>query len=474
MAVDYEEWMSDSDALMWNIERDPVLRSTITSVWVLDQAPDLDRFDASLDRALGRIPRLRQRVVADGMGVATPRWETDPLFDRGYHVRRVGCPGEGTLQDLLGYAGPLAGQAFDKDRPLWELHQVDGLEGGRVGIIMRLHHTVSDGVGMVRMTGSLMERAREADPARDQRARDRFAQQLAHEEEAHRSGDMEQLASAVQQRFRTAADRSRRVSESLGRGLLEAAKGPRALAERVSETAKSVGRLVRPVSEPLSPIWRDRSFSVDLNALAVPFDALRAAAKSVDGSLNDSFVAAIAGGLRHYHEAHGFAPDELRMTMPINMRSDDETGDKAGNQFVPARFEIPVGIVDPKERMSEIRARVRAQRDEPALPFMDEVSSVINRAGALGATSIVSGMMKSVDFVTSNVPGPSFPVYFGGARIDHMFGFGPLSGAAVNVTLFSYDGQLQLGISSDRLAVPDPGLLLASLQEGIDEVTSVA
>ena len=167
-------------------------------------------------------------------------------------------------------------------------------------------------------------------------------------------------------------------------------------------------------------------------------------------------------------------PDELRMTMPINIRADDESGTKAGNQFVPARFEVPVAIEDPKERMRIIQERVRGQRDEPALPFMDEVSAVINRAGAMGATNIVSGMMKSVDFVTSNVPGPTFPVYFAGARIDHMFGFGPLSGAAVNVTLFSYDGQLQLGISSDRLAVPDPDRLCASFQEGIDEVLAVS
>ncbi len=470
MPVSYEEWMSDGDALMWNIERDPVLRSTVTSVWILDRMPDLERFEATFDRALHKIPRLRQRVVADGLGVATPRWEDDPLFDRSFHVRRLRAPGEGDLRDLLDLAAPLAGQAFDKDRPLWEFHLVDGLESGRAGVILRLHHAISDGVGMVRMTNTLIERSREPKPGRE------LPRTVADDREpapCARSGEMEHLASAVQQRVMNATERGRRVGSALGRGLLEAVRDPAGAAQKLADTAGSVGRLVKPANEPLSPIWRERSFSVHLDALLVSFDALRAAAKTVDGTLNDAFVAAVAGGLRLYHEGHGRSAKELRMNMPINIR-DGEERDRAGNQFVPARFAVPVGIEDPKRRMRAIRELVRAQRSEPALPLMDEVSGAINRLGVVAATSVVSGMMKSVDFVTSNVPGPPFPVYMGGARIEQMFPFGPLAGAAVNVTLFSYDGQLQLGINSDRLAVPDPDRLLDCIEAGIDEVTSVS
>ena len=468
MAVSYEEWMSDSDALMWHIERDPVLRSTVMSVWLLDRAPDPERFEATFDKAAAEIPRLRQRVVADGVGVATPRWEEDPLFDRDYHVRRIRAPGDGSLRDLLDVASPIAGQAFDKDRPLWEFHLVEGLEGGRAGVLMKLHHAVSDGVGLVRMTESMVERSREASATQS-------GEPLASRPAAGaaRSTEMEHLASAITQRARTATDRSRRVGESVGRGLLDAARDPLGTAQRVADTARSVGRMVKPEHEPLSPIWRDRSFSVRLDVLEVPFDALRGAAKSADGSLNDAFVAAVAGGLARYHAAHGQTVDALRMNMPINIRDKSE-GTKAGNQFVPARFDVPVGIAEPRERMRAIQRLVRSQRGEPALPFMDEVTGVINRLGVLPATSVVSGMMKSVDFVTSNVPGPRFPVYMSGARIERMFPFGPLAGAAVNVTLFSYDGQLQLGINSDRLAVPDPERLVACLEEGIAEVCGVA
>jgi hypothetical protein len=164
--VRYEERMSESDALLWNNERDPMLRSTITSVMILEGPPDPERFAGAVARSLEKIPRLRQRVVLDALGAAPPRWERDPLFDLGYHWRRVRVAGEGSLRDLLDLAQPIAMQAFDKDRPLWELHQVDGLADGRTAILIKLHHSVSDGVGLVRMTSSLVERSPDPRPPR--------------------------------------------------------------------------------------------------------------------------------------------------------------------------------------------------------------------------------------------------------------------------------------------------------------------
>jgi hypothetical protein len=83
-------------------------------------------------------------------------------------------------------------------------------------------------------------------------------------------------------------------------------------------------------------------------------------------------------------------------------------------------------------------------------------------------------MLKAIDFVTSNVPGPPFPVYVAGARVEHMVGFGPLSGAAANLTLFSYDGELQFGVNTDPAAVPDPELFVDCLERGVAEVLSLA
>ena len=156
--------MSDSDALMWHIEKDPLLRSTITVVWWLDAAPDRDRLEDKIERATRQIPRLRQRVVSNPYSIAPPRWEVDPHFDRKFHVRWLDAPAGGGVRSVLDCAEPIAMQGVDRARPLWELYVVGGLAGGRAALVLKLHHSLSDGVGLVRMTAALVEHSREPEP----------------------------------------------------------------------------------------------------------------------------------------------------------------------------------------------------------------------------------------------------------------------------------------------------------------------
>ena len=129
----FEDRMSDSDALMWSIEKDPMLRSTITTVVVLEGPVDLDRLHRTFERASRMIPRLRQRVRSNPLSIAPPRWEIDPNFDLRYHLRTARVPGAGTMGDLLGMAAPIAMQGFDRARPLWEATVVDGLDERPLG-----------------------------------------------------------------------------------------------------------------------------------------------------------------------------------------------------------------------------------------------------------------------------------------------------------------------------------------------------
>jgi WS/DGAT/MGAT family acyltransferase len=465
-SVRYDERMSPSDALLWNNELDPMLRSTILSVMLLEGAPDPGRFERVLARSIERVPRLRQRVVLDLLGAAPPRWERDPLFDPGYHVRRVSVAGEGTLRDLLDLAQPIAMQAFDKDRPLWELYQVAGLAEGRTALLIKLHHAVSDGVGLVRMTSSLVERSPEPRPERP------GAAPSVLEEAAGRSAFGETL-SALRYRAGETLDRTTRMAGALGSGALRALRDPLGAARDAGSTALSVARMLRPVTEPLSHVMRERSLGVHFDAFALPLEELKRAGKAVGGTLNDSFVGAVTGGLRIYHEHHGRPAAELRMTMPINVREGD-AGKKAGNQFAPARFAVPIAIPDPGARMRRLRELVAAERREPALGFLDDVAAVLSRLPRSVSVGLFGSMLKSIDFVTSNVPGPPFPVWSSGARVESMFGFGPLSGAAVNVTLFSYDGQVHFAVATDPAAVRDPDFFLECLRLGVEEVLSLA
>src|SRR6186997_2447091 len=151
----FESRMSDSDALMWTIEKDPLLRSTITAVSLLDGAVDRQRFTDKVDRASRIVPRLRQRVVGNPYSLAPPRWEVDPNFDLGYHLRIVNAGGAGDLQQVLDLAQWVGMQGFDRARPLWELYLVDGMADGRSALIQKLHHAISDGVGSVQIALTL-------------------------------------------------------------------------------------------------------------------------------------------------------------------------------------------------------------------------------------------------------------------------------------------------------------------------------
>ncbi len=159
--LEFTDRMSDSDALMWSIEKDPLLRSTIVAVTVLDQAPDRERLLERIDRSSRMIPRLRQHAVQSAFAVAPPKWVFDPNFDLNYHLRFLKAPGNGTLREVLDLAAPIGMQGFDRARPLWEFYVVDGLEGGRAAFIQKIHHSVTDGVGGVEIALTMLDLERE-------------------------------------------------------------------------------------------------------------------------------------------------------------------------------------------------------------------------------------------------------------------------------------------------------------------------
>ena len=466
--VRFEDFMSDADASIWIGERDPRLRSTIVSVWVLDRMPDTEDFEGMLADAVEAIPRLRQRVVQDLFEIAPPRWEIDPNFDASFHLRKLHLGGEGTLRGLFDLAEPIAMQAFDKDRPLWEFYLIDGLQGGRAGVIMKLHHAMSDGVGLVNMTRSMVEKERGAGKEK------RKARRLADLPTSVPKTSRELVEDAIALRFDKGRRRARRLFSGAAELLGDFVTKPTETVEQARDLVGSIGRLLEPVNEPMSTVMRERGMALSLDGFTVPLEDLKKAGKAAGGSVNDVFVTAVAGGLRRYHEHFGKPVDELQMMMPINLRGDDEKGKQAGNQFAPSRFVVPVGLEDPQERLDAIQERVRIQRAESALPYVEDIMGVMNQLPAPLMDRLMEGMVTSMDFVTSNVPGPRRPTYTAGARIEHMFPFGPPAGAAVNITLFSYDGTCHVGVNADRAAVSDPELLMECLRKGFDEALQLA
>jgi WS/DGAT/MGAT family acyltransferase len=444
---------------MWTIEKDPLLRSTITSVAVFHRAFDRHRLVEAVDRATRLVPRLRQRVVSNTFSIAPPRWEVDPNFDLEYHLRWVRAAGEGSLRDVLDLAEPVAMQGFDRARPLWEMVVVDGLEDGRAALVTKLHHAITDGVGGVKLAMNLFD-LEEAGTDRGPMPEAPVAAPM---------GQLGRVVDAIRHERRRQAGVARRGWGSVRSAAVSAVADAAGTATRTTETLASVGRLLAPATQPLSDVMTGRSLSVRFDVVRIPLADLKAAANGAGGKLNDAFVAGVAGGLRRYHLRHGSSVGELRMTMPINIRN-DATADLAGNQFAPARFAVPLTIDDPAERMATMRELVATQRGEPALALAEPLAAILYRLPATVSTGVFGAMLRGVDFVTSNVPGVPIPLFLAGARMEAQFAFGPMSGAATNITLLSYLDDVLIGINSDPAAIPDPEVLLGCIEEGFAEV----
>ena len=454
----FEHRMSDADALMWNIEKDPALRSTITSVFIFDRTIDRDALTARIDRVSRVVPRLRQRVRGNPLSIAPPRWEVDPHFDLGFHLWWLKAPGKGTLRDLMAVAEPVAMSGFDRARPLWRAVVVEGLEGGRSGLVMKIHHAITDGVGGMKIQLELLDLEPDA-PLRD----------VPPPPEVHVMSQPERFVDAFQHEGRRQLGILKRTAPGLVGGALAALSHPAEAIESTAEMAASVGRVLRPATHPMSPLMTGRSLSSRFDTLTIPLDQAKKAAKKGGGKLNDAFVGGVARGLYRYHLRHGIDVDELRMAIPINVRTAGEPA-VAGNAFVPARIELPIDQDDPLDTMRTVRERVDEARHEPANDLVEPVSNILNRLPTSALTALFGSMVKAVDFTTSNVPGAPFPVYLAGARMEAQFPFGPLAGAALNITLLSYQNDLNIGINSDPAAVPDPDVLMECLREGFDDI----
>ena len=453
--------LNAADALLWTIEKDPCLRSTIVAISFLDRSPDWDRLSARIAETCNYIPRLRQRVVAAPLGFGPPRWETDDFFDINYHLGRTLAPEPCDHRSVLDIAGHMAMSAFDKDRPLWEFMLVEGMTDGRAAFIQKVHHSFTDGVGGIKLARVLLDEKRNP------------AGRKADAQPADRQhvGGLTSVADWFAGDVRTVASASLRGAQALPGVAAKMATTPGEPVITIARHLRSIGKLLAPVSTPLSPIMTQRGMSRRLDTIDIPIDQLLAAAHAADSSLNDAFLAGIAGGMRVYHERHGAPVSELRVTMPINTR---RSSDPAGsNRFAPARFTLPVAAVDAGDRMRELGQLARNWRKEPSLPLTDVIAGVLNTLPAPATTALFGSMLKAIDFVATNVPGLKHRAYLAGAEVESQYAFAPASGSAFSVALMSHVGLCCIGINADTSAVPDPEVLTACLREGFDEVLSV-
>jgi len=455
-------YLSQNDAIMWTVEADPLLRSTILAIVELDHEPDWDALCARVCLAITNVPALRERVVSVPAHPSSFRWVPEPDVDLAYHLRRLVAPAPGGEGELLDLARTIAASGFDRARPLWEFTLVEGLANGRAALVMKTHHVVTDGIGAVQLALQLFDLTAEAS--------DHPSPDAGHpsDDAVHVPSGAELFRDALVHDVVDAASVVRRALPAVLPTVLRVLRDPLHAAVETAETLASVGRTIAPVSSTLSTVMVDRHMASCFGTIDVSLDAMRAAASVAGGTVNDVFLGAITGGLRRYHDQFGVDVEELRVAMPVSIRvSDDPAG---GNHVSVLRFKVPVGVDEPEERVRRLHEIGRHIRAERSLPHTETIAGGLN----LVPRGVIGSMLKKVDFLASNVPGMPVPMWLCGVGVERFIPFGPTAGAAVNVTMMSYQRRCSIGVNMDTAAVVDADAFMACLRDGFDEVFAIA
>ena len=451
--------LSAFDLLMHRGEANPRTRSGILAVEILERAPDFEQYRARFENASRRVLRFRQKVVMPTLPTAPARWVVDPDFNLDFHVRRIRVPEPGTLRDVLDLAEVMLQSPLDISRPLWTATLVEGLEGGKAANLLHLSHALTDGVGATAMFAEIydLERNPPARPTPPVPApEDITADDLMREGLARMPGVMAASIAGVVSGGLTALGRAVRNPASAMFGVLDYVKSGR----------RMVGRAAEP-----SPLLRRRSLSTRTEAIEMTGADLHRAAKAAEGSINDAYLAGLCGALRLYHEALGVPIGTLPMAVPVNLRA--EADPAGGNRFAGVNLAAPVGIADPAVRIQKIRKQMIARREEAAIDVIGAVAPML----ALLPDAVleaVSGNVIASDVQASNVPFYPGDTFIAGAKVLRQFGIGPLPGVAMMVVLVSRGGYATVTARYDRAAIADQELFARCLQQGFDEVLTLA
>ena len=420
---------------------------------------DYERLVELITERIALVPRYRQKVRSVPGRLANPVWVDDEDFDVTYHVRRSALPKPGTDAQLRELVGRLMSRRLDRSRPLWEIYLVEGLEGGRVGIITRTHHAMVDGVAAVDIGTVILDVTPEprAVPHDDWRP-------------ARPPGPARLVVGAM-------TDLVKRPTQALDTAR-SAVVDVRATAGKVSGVAGGVLASVVTVARPApdSPlnvrIGEQRRFGT----AATDLDDYKRVRKAHGGTINDVVLATVAGALRSWllTRAEAVTPSTVvRAMVPVSVRSDTQTG--PGNRISSYFVDLPIGEGDPVMRLHQVSYAMRGHKEsgqsvgaEALVQMSGFAPPTIHSLGARVASSMTRRLF---NLVVTNVPGPQFPLYAAGARMLAMYPVVPLAkGQALSIGLTSYDGGVYYGLNADRDAMADVDVLAGLLEESLAEL----
>jgi diacylglycerol O-acyltransferase len=421
------------------------------------EPPSHDEFRDHIASRLHLVPRFRQKLRFVPLDQGRPVWVDDPHLNLDYHVRQTALPAPGSEEQLRNLAARIFSQQLDRSKPLWELWLVEGLRDDRFAIVGKSHHALVDGISGVDITTVLFD----LDP--DPQGSSSPPPWLARPEPT----DMKLLGDAIKERLTSPAE--------IVRGVRHVLRGPRQVLRSIGQTSKMIGAGMSAPSTVFNvEIGPHRRFAItqaDLGELKRVKDAH-------GGTVNDVILSIVAGGIGKYLRARGHDTEELEMRamVPVSVRATEERG-ALGNRISAMMAPLPIWCEDPVERlhivtgsMGDLKSSGQAVGAEILTRITDFAPTTIASQAAR-----LQPAQRFFNLVVTNVPGPQFPLYVLGRKMESIFPMVPLARRqALCVGIMSYNGQVNFGLIGDYDAMADLDSFALDLEVATEETVATA
>ena len=425
-------------------------------------APGFDELVSLLAGKLPLVRRYRQRVRFVPLDLGRPVWVDAPDFDVDYHVRHTALPPPGGEAELEHLMGRLMSQELDRSKPLWEAWMVEGLQGGRWAVISKVHHCMVDGVAGVDLISLMLDPTPTPAPL----PADDWRPEPEPSTARLVTDALANVATSPAEQIRAA------------RGLIQAPGRTVRRALDVAAGLRSYGAALRPTP----PTSLDGSIGPHRRwtCARATLDDVRVVRRALGGTVNDVVLATITSGFRQLIVARGEDPAHvaLRTLVPVSVRTESARG-IFDNRVSAIFFDLPVHIADPVERLAAVRAEMQrlkasheAEAGEALMALVGTIPPTLTaRATRLAARVLTRVQQRSMNTVTTNVPGPPLPLYAAGREMIEYLPFVPLGpGVRIGVAILSYNGKLAFGVTGDRDSATD----IAVVADGIEaEMTAL-
>ena len=448
------ERLRPGDLALLDIEssRTPMHLATVEIFDPPEDGFDYARLVALVGDRLAFVPRYRQRLQHVPGGLARPVWVDDDDFDLTYHVRQSAVPRPGSMEQVQDLVARIITRPLDRNRPLWEMYLIEGLEGGRFAILSKSHQTLVDGVSTIDLGQVILDN--------DTVARDRVPDDWAPRREPSAAA---LVADAVQDRLRHPGDALSTVRDG-ALGVLKANPVSAVLASR------------RTV--PDSPLQAQLSQQRRFLTVRTRLDDYRKVRRFHGGTVNDVVLATVTGALRAWMMTRAESVQgsrQIRAMVPMGVIDKDLEPTSLGSQVTGTLLALPVGEQSPVVRLHQVSYALKAHKDTgkavSALRLIGIGGFAPTTFHALGARVAAENLQRGFNLVVTNVPGPQFPLYAAGARMLESYPVQPLlPGHALAIGVTSYDGAVHYGLTADRDALPDVAVIGQCITEALAEL----